>query len=85
MDFPLQYTFLKSFSTKYFKRAYMWGIWRKEEAGRKGESRPSEESSLGDLASLNCEETQPDGSEAYLNILSQFIIWLLGTSFQCSE
>lgn len=55
----------------------MWGIWSKEEA------------TGGVIPARSCipkhEETQPDGSEADLNILAQFIIWLLGTPFQCSE
>lgn len=58
-----------------------------EEGGGRGQKGKAghQESSPKDLASLNCEETQPDGSEAYLNILSQFIIWFLGTPFQHSE
>lgn len=47
--FSLQYTSLKSFSTKYFKRAHMWGIWKKAVDG----GGTLDESALGDFASLS--------------------------------
>lgn len=73
MDFLPQYSLLKSLSTEYFKCVCMWGVWSKEEA------------TGGVIPARSCipkrEETQPDGSEADLNILAQIIFGSLEHPF----